>query len=54
MRNAYKMLVGKTEGKDNLEDPGENGSIILEWIREKYGGKMWTRLILIRIERMTW
>jgi hypothetical protein len=31
-RKAYKMLVGKPEGKRPLEDLGVGGKIILEWI----------------------
>jgi hypothetical protein len=32
MRNVYKILVRKSEGKDHLEDLGVDGSIIPEWI----------------------
>jgi hypothetical protein len=32
MRNAYRILVGKSEGRDHLDDLGEDGKIILEWI----------------------
>jgi hypothetical protein len=32
MRNAYSVLVGKSEGKRPLEDLDTNGKIILEWI----------------------
>jgi hypothetical protein len=32
MRNAYKILVGKLEGRDYLEGLGIDGKIILEWI----------------------
>jgi hypothetical protein len=36
--NAYKILVGKPEGKRQLGRPGR-GWKILEWILEKWGGK---------------
>jgi hypothetical protein len=34
-RGAYRVLVGKTEGKDHFEDPGIDGRIILRWIFRK-------------------
>jgi hypothetical protein len=34
MRNMYKILVEKPEGK-HLEDPGIDGRIILKWILGK-------------------
>jgi hypothetical protein len=36
--NAYKILVGKLEGKERWEDLGVDGNIILEWILEKSSG----------------
>jgi hypothetical protein len=35
MRNAYKILAGKPEGKIPFESPGVDGSIILKWILGK-------------------
>jgi hypothetical protein len=35
MRNIYRILVRKPEGKMSLEDPGIDGKIILEWISGK-------------------
>jgi hypothetical protein len=32
MKNTYKFLVGKPEGKNHLESLGVNGRIILKWI----------------------
>ena len=31
-RNVCKVLMGKPEGKNHLEDPGVGGRIILRWI----------------------
>jgi hypothetical protein len=42
-------LVGKSEGKRPLEVLGVNRMIILEWILEKQGGKLWTEFIWLRI-----
>jgi len=30
------------KGRDHAKDLGVDGKIILEWILEKQGGKMWT------------
>jgi hypothetical protein len=32
MRGAYRVLVGRPEGRNQLEDPGVDGRIILKWI----------------------
>jgi hypothetical protein len=38
-RNAYKALMGKSEGGNHLEDLGVDGSITLKWIlRNALGG----------------
>jgi hypothetical protein len=34
-RNAYAVLVGRTEGKSNMEDAGVDGSIILKCLLKK-------------------
>jgi hypothetical protein len=38
-RGAYRVLVGKPEGRNHLEDPGVDGRIILKWILEKWDGR---------------
>ena len=34
-RVVYRVLVGKSEGKNHLGDPGVDGRIILRWIFRK-------------------
>ena len=36
--DAYRVLVGKREGRDYLEDRGVDGRIIIKWIFEKWDG----------------
>jgi hypothetical protein len=48
MRNVHKILVRKPDRK-TTEDLGVDGMIILEWLLEKYGGKVWTGFIWFRI-----
>ena len=44
-RGANRVLVGKPEGKNHLEDPGVDDRIILKWILENWNGVMdWTDL----------
>jgi hypothetical protein len=47
--NAYRILVGKSEGKTKLGRPKRSVRIILRWILEGYSGEVWTGLIWVRI-----
>jgi hypothetical protein len=40
MQNFLRKSEGK--GREHAEDTGVDGKIILEWILEKQGGKVWT------------
>jgi hypothetical protein len=48
-RNAYRILVGKPEGKYHWEDQDVGGWTILKWILERHDGVVWTGSIWIRI-----
>jgi hypothetical protein len=42
-------LVGKPEGRDHSEDLDIDRRIILEWILGKWGERLWTGFIWLRI-----
>jgi len=44
VRGAYRVLVGKTEGKRPLDNLGVDGWIILAWISRRLDVGMWTGL----------
>ena len=41
-RGVHRVLVGKSEGKSQLEDLGVDGRIILRWIFRKWDVGEWT------------
>jgi len=43
-RGAYRVLVGKPEGKNHWEDRGVDGWIILGWISRRWDVGIWTGL----------
>jgi hypothetical protein len=56
---AYRVLVGKPEGKGHLENPGIDGMIILSWIFRKWDGGAWAGLNWLMMGRggghlLTW
>jgi hypothetical protein len=40
---------GNLKGRDHSEDLGVNRETILEWILGKYGGKVWSGFIWLRV-----
>jgi hypothetical protein len=50
-KGAYRVLAGKPEGRDHLEDPGVDGRIVLIWIIRKWDVRAWTGLIWLRIRK---
>jgi hypothetical protein len=48
-RGAFKILVGRSEDRNHLKDPGIVGRIILKWIFKDWNGREWTGLIWLRI-----
>jgi hypothetical protein len=44
-RNAYRLLLGKPEGKNQWEDQDVDGWIISGCILERWDGVMWTGLV---------
>ena len=48
-RGIYRVLVGKPEERDLLEDPSLDGRIMLRWIFRKWDVGIWTGLSWLRI-----
>jgi hypothetical protein len=48
-RNAYRLLVGKPEGKRPLGRPGRRWVDNIRMDLERWDGVMWTGLVWLRI-----
>jgi hypothetical protein len=49
-RGAYRVFVGRSKGKNHLENLGIDEGIILKWILKKWDWEVWTALIWLRTE----
>jgi hypothetical protein len=49
-----KFWPENLKGRDQSEDIGVDGRIILEWILGKYGEKVWTKCMWLRIGTSDW
>jgi hypothetical protein len=49
MRNVYKILIGKPEGKRPLRRPGRRWEDNIRTDLSELGGKVWTGCIWLRI-----
>jgi hypothetical protein len=50
LRDIYRVLVGKSEGKKHLESLGADGRTVLKCVFKKWDRDEWTVLISLRIE----
>jgi hypothetical protein len=48
-RNVYRVLVGKPEGKNHLEDQGVDGRMGSKWIFRRLVGGVWSGFTWLRI-----
>jgi hypothetical protein len=48
-RNAYRILVGKPEGKRPLGRPRRRWWTVLKWILERWDGMVWSESNWLRI-----
>jgi hypothetical protein len=44
-RNAYRVFVGRLQGRDSLKDMGVVGRIILKCILKKQDGRVWGEFV---------
>jgi hypothetical protein len=49
IRNTYRILVRKPEGKKHLEDLRTDGRIILKLILKRQGGRVWIGFTWLKI-----
>jgi hypothetical protein len=49
MKNIYSILVRRSEVKRQLGRPGHRWEDNIRWVLRKYGGKLWTGCIWLRI-----
>jgi len=45
-----KFWLENLKGRDHSEDLDVDGRVILQWILQKYGGKLWTGFMWLKIK----
>ena len=48
-RGEYRVLVGKSEGKNHFRDPAVDGRMMIRWIFRKWDVWVWTGSSWLRI-----
>ena len=48
-RKVYRVLEGKPEGKEGLEDQSLDMKKVIKWVWNKYDGKVWTGCMWFRV-----
>ena len=48
-RELYRVLLGKSEGKNHVGYPGVDGRKLLRWIFGEWDVRVWTGLSWLRI-----
>jgi len=51
---ALILWLENLQGRDDLEDLGIDGKIMLEWVLGKWGGEIWAGCIQFRLDTSGW
>jgi hypothetical protein len=50
-RGAYRILMGRPDGRRPLGNPRADGIILLKWTFNKWDREAWTKLMCRRVRR---